>query len=98
MGTCFCQTGRYKQHWVCFRCLKVFKKPAEHDTPESRPGRSYACPECGALMHNMGKEFEAPPKKAVKRWEAIEREHAQIQARSNTILNRNSPGVKRPQR
>jgi len=88
MGTCFCQTGRYKQHWVCFRCRKAFKKPAEHDVPESRQQGGYACPECGGPMHNMGKEFEAPPASAIKRWAAIERGHTQIQARSMTIRKR----------
>jgi hypothetical protein len=36
-------------------------------------------------MHNMGKEFEAPPAAATKKWAAIERGHTQIQARSMTI-------------
>jgi len=93
MGTCFCQTGRYKQHWVCFRCRKAFKKPSEHDMPEDCQQRSYPCPECRAPMHNMGKEFEAPPASAKKKWAGIARGHTQIQERSMTIRKRScEPG------
>jgi DNA-directed RNA polymerase subunit RPC12/RpoP len=93
MGTCFCQTGRYKQHWVCFRCRKMFKKQSEHDQSDDRENHSYLCPECGRGMHNMGKEFEPPARSAAKKWADIERRHVEIQARSMTIRRRNSEPV-----
>ena len=85
MGTCFCQTARYKQHWVCFRCRKMFKKPAEADLPAEKRPDAYPCPECGEAMHNMGKEFEPPRQSDRKKWKAIEKHHRQIQAASMTI-------------
>ena len=67
MGTCFCETGGYKQRWVCFRCRKAFKKPAEGDLPKDRRPAFYRCPECSEPMHNLGKEFEAPRRNRTQR-------------------------------
>jgi hypothetical protein len=40
-------------------------------------------------MHNMGKEFEPPPRSATRKWADIQRRHAEIKARSMTIGRRN---------
>jgi hypothetical protein len=40
-------------------------------------------------MHNMGKEFEPPPRSATKKWADIQRRHAEIKARSLTTGRRN---------
>jgi hypothetical protein len=71
MGMCFCQTGRYKEHFVCFSCRKMFKKSAYSQLPKANRPATYeeyqpACPECGKPMHNMGKEFEPPRQNDVK--------------------------------
>lgn len=36
MGMCFCQAVRYKEHFVCFSCRKMFKKPSPSDLPAGR--------------------------------------------------------------
>lgn len=83
MGTCFCQTGSYKEHWVCFRCRKMLKKPPAADLPD--PPAAYRCPECGEPLHNLGKEFAPPRRCDIRRWREIESRHREIQAQSRTI-------------
>lgn len=90
MGTCFCQTGGYKEHFVCFACRKMFKKPAHSDRSEFSRAGSYeeyhpVCPECGLPMHNMGKEFAPPRQNDKKAWREVERNHSEIQKRSMTL-------------
>lgn len=89
MGMCFCQTGRYKEHFVCFSCRKMFKKPSPSDLPAGRLPEAYArylppCPDCGQPMHNMGKEFAPPGRRDARAWKRIERVHRQIQQESMT--------------
>jgi hypothetical protein len=89
MGMCFCQTGRYKEHFVCFTCRKMFKKPPFADIPAGRRPATYAeyvsqCPECGQPMHNMGKEFEPPSRRDLGAWREIEHRHREIQRKSMT--------------
>src|SRR5262245_2309287 len=73
MGMCFCQTGPYKEHFVCFHCRKMFKKPSFAEIHPSQRPATYAeylpqCPECGKSMHNMGKEFEPPRRSDLRAW------------------------------
>ena len=89
MGTCFCETGPYKEHFACFSCRKMFKKPSyselSRDKQPTQPGDYRPpCPECGQKMHNMGKEFEPPKRTNIKRWREIEANHKQIQQKSMT--------------
>jgi hypothetical protein len=89
MGTCFCQTGPYKEHFVCFHCRKMFKKPSFAEIHPSQRPATYAkyrppCPDCGQPMHNMGKEFAPARRSDLKAWRELERRHREIQHESMT--------------
>ena len=89
MGTCFCQTGRYKEHFVCFACRKMFRKDAYAELPADNRPVTYeeyrpVCPQCRQPMHNMGKEFQPPKFSDVKAWREAETNHAEIQRESMT--------------
>lgn len=91
MGTCFCQTGPYKEHFVCFTCRKMFKKQSywelpKGDRPVTHEEYRPSCPQCGEPMHNMGKEFKPPRQRAVKAWRDIGQRHEEIQKESLTSL------------
>ena len=71
-------TGRYKEHFACFRCRKCYKQPPLSDLPETErplPGqvRVVLCPQCRAPMVDVGKDFEAPRRSAVKQWKLAEK-------------------------
>lgn len=61
----------YKEHYACFDCRKTFKRKLLHDVDrdrkveESTPAK---CPECGALMAAMGKDFKSPKKDDLEAW------------------------------
>lgn len=67
----------YKDHFACFECRKAFKRRLLWDVnrdkvinkEEELPAK---CPECGQLMANMGKDFEAPKKQDIKSWKHIQ--------------------------
>lgn len=64
----------YKEHFACFQCRKAFKRRLMADikrgaNDDSVPAK---CPQCSALMANMGKDFEAPAQKAVKQWQHLQ--------------------------
>lgn len=64
---------KYKPHYACFRCRKSFKRRLLSDIGgKAFDGKSAKCPECGSLMANMGKDFEAPKKDDVKKWQHLE--------------------------
>src|SRR5689334_22195798 len=89
MGMCFCQTGRYKEHFVCFACRKMFKKTAYAQLPGAKRPSTYeeyqpTCPQCGQLMHNLGKEFEPPKQRNLKAWRDVEQRYLEIQLLSMT--------------
>ena len=90
MGMCYCQTGRYKQHFVCFGCRKMFKKPPAAEQSEFARASTHeeyrpTCPECRQPMHNMGREFEPPRRNDVKAWREVEHSHVEIQNQSMTL-------------
>ena len=61
---------RYKPHYACFNCRKTFKRRILSDL-ESKDDfqlKEAKCPDCVQLMANMGKDFEAPKKSAIKAW------------------------------
>lgn len=67
----------YKPHYACFNCRKTFKRRLLRDV---RSGLSQddkeapaKCPECSALMADMGLDFESPKKKDIKAWNHISR-------------------------
>lgn len=62
----------YKPHYVCFECQKTFKRRLWVDIKKGNKLDSEAkCPQCGNLMANMGKDFEAPKKGNNKAWQHI---------------------------
>src|SRR4029078_2075362 len=92
MGMCFCHTGRFKEHFVCFTCRKMFKKTSYAELSVDKRPATYeeyqpVCPQCGQSMHNLGKEFEPPRQSDLKAWREVEKNHLEIQRKSMT-----SPG------
>jgi len=62
----------YKPHYACFDCQKTFKRRLWLDIRKGEKIESEAkCPQCGSLMANMGKDFEAPKKGDNKAWQHI---------------------------
>ena len=66
---------KYKPHFACFKCRKTFKRNILSDITGKDVFylKEAKCPNCGSLMANMGKDFEAPKKGNVKEWEHIKR-------------------------
>lgn len=64
----------YKPHYACFSCRKTFKRRLLSDITECDQvaSKEAKCPECGSLMANMGKDFKAPKKEAIKEWKQLE--------------------------
>lgn len=63
----------HKWHFACFECQKAFKRKLLVDLTgkndyQNTPAK---CPQCGSLMANMGKDFEAPKKTDNKAWDYI---------------------------
>jgi hypothetical protein len=66
----------YKEPFACFSCRKVFKQTSRWELPEhQRPAhgdpRVVKCPQCSALMADMGHDFKAPKQSAADQWEKI---------------------------
>lgn len=64
---------KYKSHYACFSCRKAFKRKLLRDVTgdDDFEQKEARCPDCGGLMADMGKDFEAPPRKQVKKWEHL---------------------------
>lgn len=61
----------HKQHFACFACRKAFKpRGTEHLGTVAE--RDYPCPECRTPMTLVGRDFQAPPVRAVKQWHLLE--------------------------
>ena len=67
--------NRNLEHWVCFSCRKMFKRPSylENDgaNPKS-PVIAHKCPQCDEGMINMGLYFEPPPQRDLAAWQRME--------------------------
>ena len=73
MGMRWTRALPYKNHFACFGCRKMFRKPPSQDLPEAiRKPYVPECPECRLPMHNMGKAFTPPRQNKVKLWREIE--------------------------
>ena len=76
MPICRYKQHRYKQHYACFRCRKVFRIP-DSDSPfnvapySDKFTRPVKCPDCSELMASMGRDFKAPRRSAKKQWEKV---------------------------
>lgn len=65
--------GPYKDIYACFVCRKAYKQTSEYEmTEEERNKTKHACPQCGKLMNNMGRDFKAPKQSDVKQWTKVE--------------------------
>lgn len=62
---------RYKPHYACFNCRMTFKRKLLIDIgrQDKTLSKEAKCPNCGLLMADMGKDFEAPKKNDLKGWE-----------------------------
>ena len=59
------------EHWVCFECRKMFKRPfrIENDGADPKaPARPYICPQCRETTINMGLYFEPPRQDDLASW------------------------------
>lgn len=61
----------HKQHFACFGCRKAFKQRGSEEIGVEAE-RPFPCPECGAPMLLVGRDFRAPPQRAVKQWQVVE--------------------------
>jgi DNA-directed RNA polymerase subunit RPC12/RpoP len=50
--------------FACFECRKSFKRKLGRET--------YACPQCGKPMCEMGRQFKAPKLDDAKQWRKVE--------------------------
>jgi DNA-directed RNA polymerase subunit RPC12/RpoP len=56
--------GEPLMQFACFECRKSFKRKLGRET--------YACPQCGKPMREMGRQFKAPKLDDVKQWRKVE--------------------------
>ena len=62
---------RNREHWVCFDCRKMFKRPARPENVMSGPllpANPYSCPQCSRAMCDMGVYFEPPRRLDIAGW------------------------------
>lgn len=59
----------YKPHYACFTCRKTYKRRLISDIKRGAISEADAtCPQCGNLLADMGKDFEAPRTSDKKAW------------------------------
>jgi hypothetical protein len=74
----------YQEHWACFHCRKMFKRPSwqtlrqqardAHKTyPDYLKHGKAKCPDCSQAMQNMGKGFRPPKQKDVRQWKSLQK-------------------------
>ena len=65
---------RNKEHWVCFDCRKMFRKPSRWEgvaPGREPPAPKHECPECKQEMRDMGTYFEPPRLQNKRAWEVM---------------------------
>ena len=64
------RTRLHKQHFACFQCRKAFKRrwPCDYLPRGVLASRPFPCPQCGQPMNDMGVDFKAPPRNALRQW------------------------------
>ena len=60
----------YLMQFACFDCRKAFKQPAAF--PKRIPEERHICPQCGAEMVEMGRNFRAPKRDDLEQWKKVE--------------------------
>ena len=63
---------RYKPHYACFDCRKVFRRMLLSDIKNGGEDRPFRCPQCAGEMADMGLDFAAPKKTDLKAWRVAE--------------------------
>ena len=66
---------KYSAHYVCFACRKMFDQVDIHhwhDGWHAPPKKGYPCPECGAEMQDVGKDFKPPRRQNINQWRKVE--------------------------
>ena len=65
---------RMLEHWACFDCRKMFRKPSRWDSVRSGEQPStpqHICPQCREEMRDMGRHFEPPRRSNQTLWEVM---------------------------
>jgi DNA-directed RNA polymerase subunit RPC12/RpoP len=60
--------GNYKRRYACFACRKSFKRRNPGDVGHHGEDRPARCPECGLLMADIGRDFQAPKRGDERGW------------------------------
>lgn len=66
--------GPYKEHYACFSCRKMFRRPSRHGLLYPPPVGQVPvapCPDCGQPMRDMGRDFKAPKRSDVEQWKKV---------------------------
>jgi DNA-directed RNA polymerase subunit RPC12/RpoP len=59
----------YLMQFACFECRKAFKQPVAF--PSRVETERHVCPECGAEMTEMGRNFRAPKLNDIEQWKKV---------------------------
>lgn len=71
----YAMSGPYKEHFACFSCRKMFRRPESHELacpPAAESAPVARCPECREPMVNLGKDFKTPKRSRVEVWQVVE--------------------------
>lgn len=68
-----CRYGfaRYKRHYACFECRKVFRRRLHEDILGGGEDRPFRCPQCAGEMLDMGFDFAAPRTSDARAWRLV---------------------------
>jgi hypothetical protein len=70
----YAEYGPYKEHYACFTCRKMFRRPAAcglvHRPTEGQEVVA-PCPQCSEPMRNLGKDFKAPKRTDEGQWRKV---------------------------
>lgn len=64
----------YKEHYACFHCRKMFRRPPRADLVhhiEKDTKRICPCPQCSNPMQNLGLDFKPPKQSDIKQWAKV---------------------------
>lgn len=64
-------SSRYKPHYACFACRKVFRRRLRGDIGDVGPDRPFKCPQCAGEMADLGRDFAAPRQRDKRAWATV---------------------------
>ena len=69
--------AHYKDHFACFTCRKMVRKPSALDptVKDPHPSCLFQCPECGNTLSSMGRAFRPPRQGAIRQWRKVEEQY-----------------------